>query len=118
MAKPSNSICVRVSCDSQRISVVEASEPGARVTRLRVVTLLEYSGPAARAKVDRGQIAGARLAQLLVDRVAIGLHHADVGIGEQRRLDALLERAGERAATRCGDPGGQHAGEEPAAGRS
>ena len=58
---------------------------------------------------------GARLAQLLIDRLAIRRDHADVGIGLQRGLDGLLERAGASRAGQHGDAGGCQ-GEDPTAG--
>ena len=92
---PSHSICdsftsasVRVS-SRVRIAVAAAASCGSRVS-----TLLVYSGPAAARSVERGQVAGAGLAQLLIDRQAIALDDADLGVAGRAPSDRVLERAG------------------------
>ena len=61
-------------------------------------------GPGGAAQVDRRQVLGARLAQLLIDRLAVGRDDADVGIGRERGLDALLDRGGKRDVARGEEP--------------
>jgi hypothetical protein len=60
--------------------------------------------PGGAAEVDRRQILGARLAELLIDRLAVRGDHADVGVGRKRRLDAVLDRGGKRDVARGEKP--------------
>ena len=85
----------------QRLRVARIAAAAAPMAGRRTVGPFRPGGAA---EVDRWQILGARLAELLIDRVAVRGDDADVGIGRKRRLDAVLDRGGKRDVARGEEP--------------
>ena len=74
------------------------------VSGRRIVRIFRTGGAA---QVDRRQVLGAGLAQLLLDRPLVRGDHADFRIGRERGLYAFPDRGRERAVGRD-QQGGQH----------